>query len=202
MTTVTTLTFENHDFKVVDWHGETWLRGQQIADALGYKNPKQAIDDLFSRNAAEFTEDMTTVIDLPTRGGLQPTRIFSLRGAHLLGMLARTDKAAAFRRWVLDVLEGREVPVAVSAMTHSQRLSYLRERRMLLQALARVTDRRAGAALHDNLARVSQLLHLSSPALEELAPALRQMTVPGLDDKSAAPPTAPKRGHSNQGASA
>jgi prophage antirepressor-like protein len=33
-------------------------------------------------------------------------RIFSLRGAYLLGMLARTPKAEAFRRWVLDVLEG------------------------------------------------------------------------------------------------
>ena len=195
------LTFEDHPLSVVDWRGESWLRGPQIAEALGY-NQINRVNDLYTRNAAEFTDDMTEVLDLPTAGGVQPVRIFSLRGAHLLGMLARTDKAAAFRRWVLDVLEGREVPVAVSAMTHSQRLSYLRERRMLLQALARVTDRRAGAALHDNLARVSQLLHLSSPALEELAPALRQMTVPGLDDKSAAPTTAPQKRGNNQGARA
>lgn len=201
MASTAVLTFEDHPLSVVDWRGESWLRGPQIGDALGYKEPAKKVNELFYRNEPEFTDDMTEVLDLPTAGGVQPVRIFSLRGAHLLGMLARTEKAAAFRRWVLDVLEGREVPVAVSAMTHSQRLSYLRERRMLLQALARVTDRRAGAALHDNLARVSQLLHLSSPALEELAPALRQMTVPGLDDKKPPPTTTPKRGNS-QGASA
>lgn len=32
-------------------------------------------------------------------------RVFSLRGAHLIGMFARTAKAQAFRRWVLDILE-------------------------------------------------------------------------------------------------
>lgn len=32
-------------------------------------------------------------------------RIFSLRGAHLVAMFARTPKAKAFRRWVLDVLD-------------------------------------------------------------------------------------------------
>lgn len=32
-------------------------------------------------------------------------RVFSLRGAHLIGMFARTNKAQEFRRWVLDVIE-------------------------------------------------------------------------------------------------
>lgn len=36
---------------------------------------------------------------------LQETRIFSLRGCHLLAMFARTPVAKEFRRWVLDVLE-------------------------------------------------------------------------------------------------
>lgn len=35
---------------------------------------------------------------------MRETRIFSLRGCHLLGMLAKTETAKAFRRWVLDVL--------------------------------------------------------------------------------------------------
>ena len=32
-------------------------------------------------------------------------RVFSLRGAHLLAMFARTPKAKEFRRWVLDILD-------------------------------------------------------------------------------------------------
>ncbi len=35
-------------------------------------------------------------------------RIFSLRGAHLIAMFARTPVAKEFRRWVLDILD-REV---------------------------------------------------------------------------------------------
>lgn len=99
--------FEDTRFEIVDCDGRPWLRGQQIADALGYKNPRQAIDDLYSRNADEFTEDMTSLVKLPTAGGLQEVRIFSPRGCHLLALFARTDKAKAFRRWVLDVLEGK-----------------------------------------------------------------------------------------------
>ena len=48
---------------------------------------------------------MTQVVELDTAGGRQSTRIFSLRGCHLLGMLARTKAAKEFRHWVLDVLE-------------------------------------------------------------------------------------------------
>jgi len=83
------LVFQSTAFDVVDRNGRPWLRGQQIAEALGYKNLCQAIDDLYSRNAEEFTDNMTAVVKLPTAGGAQETRIFSLRGAHLLAMLSR-----------------------------------------------------------------------------------------------------------------
>lgn len=167
------LSFQSTSLEVVDWQLEPWLRGQQIADALGYKNPRQAIDDLYSRNAAEFTPAMTEVIDLPTAGGVQPVRIFSLRGAHLLGMLARTERAAEFRRWVLDVLEGRVAPQQAGTMSYSQRLAYLRERRLLVKALADCRDAAAGRELHENLRQVSGLLRITPQGLEQLAPALR-----------------------------
>ncbi len=51
---------------------------------------------------------MTTAIEVPTAGGVQLARIFNARGAALLAMLAKTDKAADFRAWVLDVLEGEQ----------------------------------------------------------------------------------------------
>jgi prophage antirepressor-like protein len=174
------LTFHETALHIVDWKGEPWLRGPQIAGALGY-NREDRLADLYARNAAEFTDGMTEVLDLPTAGGVQPVRIFSLRGAHLLGMLARTDRAAEFRRWVLDVLEGREAPQQTGAMTYSQRLAYLRERRILLKNLADVRDKATGLGLHENLRAVSGLLHLGVPALESLAPALRQLPIPGTD---------------------
>ena len=58
---------------------------------------------------------MTRLIQIetpdPQNGGpvnKTTARVFSLRGAHLIGMLARTRKAQAFRVWVLDIIEGHQ----------------------------------------------------------------------------------------------
>ncbi len=111
-----TLTFQSTIFNAVMRDGKPWVRGLQVATALGYKNPAQDFKNLYERNKEEFTDRMTTVVKLETAGGAQDTRIFSLRGAHLLAMFARTAKAAEFRRWVLDVLD-REVEQQVTAKT-------------------------------------------------------------------------------------
>lgn len=109
MATSTALVFQSTRFDVIDRNKQPWLRGRQIAAALGYERPRDLID-LYNRNAVEFTDSMTALVKLPTAGGLQESRIFSLRGAHLLGMFARTGNAATFRRWVLDILD-REAAV-------------------------------------------------------------------------------------------
>lgn len=166
----TALTFHSTRLDVVDLQGLVWLRGQQIADALEYKNPRQAVDDLYSRNADEFTPEMTQVLELPSAGGPQATRIFSLRGAHLLGMLARTERAAAFRRWVLDVLEGREAPQQAGPMSYAQRLAYLKERSTLVARLRKARNRAEALELHQNLCQVSRLVGIEAQALEQLAP--------------------------------
>mgnify|MGYP001809546680 CR=1 FL=1 len=178
MASSTILSFQSTTFEIVDWQGRPWLRSPQIAEALGYAQANR-VTDLFTRNADEFDATMTEVIDLPTAGGVQPVRIFSLRGAHLLGMLARTERAAAFRSWVLDVLEGRVALQQAGAMTYSQRLAYLRERRMLVKALADCRDKPTAAELHQNLVHVSGLLQMQPQALQQLAPALRQLPLPG-----------------------
>jgi prophage antirepressor-like protein len=123
----TILTFENIEFDIVDIHNVPWLRGHQVVDALGYKNPRQSLDALYSRNADEFTDEMTQILDLPTAGGIQPVRIFSPRGCYLLGMLARTERAKAFRQWVLDVLEGRALPQQARPTTVSQQIALHRK---------------------------------------------------------------------------
>ena len=99
------LSFRDVNFDITDIHGQPWLRSFQIGSALGYKNPSSDMAKLYDRNADEFTDSMTQVIELPTAGGKQQVRVFSLRGCHLLGMLARTKVAKEFRHWVLDVLE-------------------------------------------------------------------------------------------------
>ena len=110
------LTFQSTTFEIVDQAGQPWLRVQQIAVALGYKR-RDVLQQVYAQHAAEFTPSMTALVKLPTAGGEQETRIFSLRGAHLLGMFARTTRAAEFRHWVLDVLEGTAEPAPAALAT-------------------------------------------------------------------------------------
>ena len=120
------LSFKDINFQITDINGQPWLRGLQVASALGYKNPAADIVNLYNRNADEFTDSMTQVIELPTAGGKQQVRVFSLRGCHLLGMLARTKVAKEFRRWVLDVLE-KEVSGSPSPKTTVDERTGLRQ---------------------------------------------------------------------------
>lgn len=119
------LSFRDVNFDITDIHGQPWLRLPQIGVALGYANPYK-VQQVFDRNADEFTDSMTQVIELPTAGGKQQVRVFSLRGCHLLGMLARTKAAKEFRHWVLDVLE-KEVSGSPSPKTTVDERTGLRQ---------------------------------------------------------------------------
>ena len=99
------LSFNGVELEVFHENSEYWIRGIQIGSALNYASPDAAIRKIYQAHADEFTESMTRVVLLPTEGGPQETRIFSLRGCHLLAMFARTPIAKQFRVWVLDILE-------------------------------------------------------------------------------------------------
>jgi len=104
------LKFNDHTFKLVESDGKTWLSAADIATALGYSRTDQ-VSRIFLRHQREFSPSMTLIFRNTTLGfGVQPsdTRLFSLRGAHLVGMFARTNKGVEFRAWVLDQLEELE----------------------------------------------------------------------------------------------
>lgn len=101
------LTFHNTNFSYMEMAGKIWLTAAEVGEALGYSDDK-AIHRLYRKHADEFTVNMTGVVKVTTPGGVQDSRVFSLRGAHLMGMFSRTTVAKEFRRWVLDILD-REV---------------------------------------------------------------------------------------------
>ncbi|HBN7263400.1 TPA: Bro-N domain-containing protein [Escherichia coli] len=101
------LTFHNTTFSYMEMAGQVWLTAAEVGQALEYADDK-SVQRIFTRHADEFTEKMTGVVKLTTPRGMQESRVFSLRGAHLVAMFARTPKAKEFRRWVLDILD-REV---------------------------------------------------------------------------------------------
>lgn len=108
------LCFNDFTFSTITRDNQPWFRSSELAHALGYKD-ENSVRRIYERNADEFTENMTQVVEnLDTVNLTVRIRIFSLRGCHLLAMFARTPVAKAFRRWVLDVIEqyGDRVPVA------------------------------------------------------------------------------------------
>lgn len=98
------LTFNEITFSPVTHQNSLWIRAVELARALGYSSEK-SVSNIYNRNQDEFSNKMSVVINLSTTDTPAPTRIFSLRGCHLLAMFARTPVAKQFRVWVLDVLD-------------------------------------------------------------------------------------------------
>lgn len=109
------LTFNGFEFNVIQHSGQPFLTLQEIATVLYAKEkskggtqtdtPFVRVRKLYRRHADEFRQDMTALVRMQTPGGMQEVRIFSLRGAHLLGMFARTKVSKEFRSWALDVID-------------------------------------------------------------------------------------------------
>jgi possible prophage antirepressor len=102
---MTTLTFQNTTLSVINQNNQTFLTASDLGKALDYSDADRSVRRLYTANADEFTAEMTALVEMKTAGGIQKVRIFSLRGAHLIAMFARTKIAKEFRKWVLDVLD-------------------------------------------------------------------------------------------------
>ncbi|MGV3346398.1 Bro-N domain-containing protein [Enterobacteriaceae bacterium LUAb1] len=104
------LSFKNHSIVPFDnGDGKIWFTGEQLAELLGYANSNKVLN-LYNRHADEFTDSMTTVTKVRMDGinnSLRnvEVRLFSLRGAHLIGMISRTRVAKDLRIWLLDLAE-------------------------------------------------------------------------------------------------
>tara|TARA_A100001391_G_scaffold180810_1_gene146432 strand:- start:670 stop:1452 length:783 start_codon:yes stop_codon:yes gene_type:complete len=110
-----TLKFQDTDLSIIDRDGVPWLASTDLAVALGCSKPGQ-IANLYNRNKSEFLPGMSDIIVLMKSGNLTSrVRVFNARGCYLIAMLAKTDRAKAFRRWVLDVLEAQAAPAVAAA---------------------------------------------------------------------------------------
>jgi prophage antirepressor-like protein len=99
------LIFNNAPVQSINRNNQIWITSSELAKLLQYKSA-DSITKIYNRNKSEFTPKMTEKVKLTAPNNLiQTVRIFSLRGAHLIAMFARTPVAEAFRTWVLDILD-------------------------------------------------------------------------------------------------
>lgn len=88
--------FNNPDFgqvRVVNINGEPWLVGKDVAEALGYSNPRKALID-------HVDDDDKGVTKCDTLGGVQNMTIINESGVYALVFSSKLPKAKEFKRWV------------------------------------------------------------------------------------------------------
>ncbi|MDE9427453.1 BRO family protein [Xenorhabdus bovienii] len=108
----TALTFKEREVIPFDnGDGKIWFTASSLASLLEYADDK-SVNKIYSRNKDEFTEEMSRVVKVTTSEKSKgydnwetEARIFSLRGAHLVGMLSKTKVAKDLRKWLLDLAD-------------------------------------------------------------------------------------------------
>ncbi|WOJ03424.1 BRO-N domain-containing protein [Citrobacter koseri] len=101
-----------HDQVVIPYDngdGKIWFTADTLAGLLKYAS-KDKVLNLYYRHKDEFTDSMTTIAKVRVRNEnnelqYNQVRLFSSRGAHLIGMFARTKVAKELRVWLLDLVE-------------------------------------------------------------------------------------------------
>ena len=88
--------FESPEFgaiRTVELDGEPWLVGKDVATALGYKNPQEAI-------RTHVDDEDKGVSEILTPGGKQSVPIINESGLYSLVLSSKLPTARKFRRWV------------------------------------------------------------------------------------------------------
>ncbi|MFC2995609.1 Bro-N domain-containing protein [Acinetobacter sichuanensis] len=119
-----TLSFNEVNFSPVQHEQQIWLTASELSKALGYAK-SDAVAQVYERNKDEFNQSMTLTLKLSVKGfgngnSEKDTRIFSLRGCHLIAMFSKTAIAKQFRKWVLDILD-KEVGAPIAKTHKSER---------------------------------------------------------------------------------
>ena len=88
--------FDNEEFglvRVVTIDGEPWLVGKDVATALGYKNPRDAL-------AKHVDDEDKRAAQIATPGGTQNMTLINESGFYSLVFSSELDDAKTFKHWV------------------------------------------------------------------------------------------------------
>ena len=100
--------FENPRFgkvRVVPVDGEPWFVGKDVAEALGYSNPRKALSD-------HVDTDDKGVTKCDTLGGTQEMTIINESGLYSLALSSKLPSAREFKRWITKEIFADAVSVS------------------------------------------------------------------------------------------
>lgn len=94
--------WENPEFgelRIVDMNGEPWMVGKDVAQALGYSNPRKALADHVDQED-KLQGDGVTIRD--SIGREQTATLINESGLYSLVLSSKLPGAKRFRRWVTN----------------------------------------------------------------------------------------------------
>lgn len=80
-----------------------WMDAETLGRHLGYQRPEVSVRIVYNRNFEEL-DNFSRVVEMDGTGGKRTKRIFSEQGCYVVAMLARTDRAKAFRKSLAEFL--------------------------------------------------------------------------------------------------
>lgn len=93
--------------QIIEKEGRFWMTAEQLGTALGYTHPSKAIRNLYNRNKEEL-QPYTGSLKLRSPGGEQETLVFNTDGQWIIAIMAKTQTARKFRRFVVSMLKALE----------------------------------------------------------------------------------------------
>lgn len=85
--------FEGHDVRAIAINGEPWFVGKDVAEALGYGNPRSAV-------SKRVEKEDRGVSKMETPSGIQNTTIINESGLYSLILSSKLDSAKKFKKWI------------------------------------------------------------------------------------------------------
>ena len=136
--------FSNPEFgqvRTVEIDGQPWLVGKDVAVALGYKNPRDAI-------TRHVDAEDKGAVKHDTPSGEQEMLIINESGLYSLILSSKMPKAKAFKRWVtgevLPALRKNGVYETVKAQQHIEQLEATNDRlTVAIQSVSQAKDQLA-----------------------------------------------------------
>lgn len=116
------ITFNNVVLPVVSTkHDDFWFVANVVAEAVGYKNPRQSAHNILNRNPEDF-EGYRLRETIYDDGQQREVILLNEQGIYVFCMMATTKEAVKFRRAVSEKIKEwrRQTEVAVTKMPSSQ----------------------------------------------------------------------------------
>jgi len=127
-TTLQTLDFKGTSISIIDHNDEGWMTGEDIGNALGYKDPRNSIRRIFERNKDELEEYSMTVKLTAVDGKERDARVYNEEGVMLISMFSSQNIAKEFRRWAVRTLKQvRKTGSYINAPEIEERLAKLEQ---------------------------------------------------------------------------